>query len=298
MLTLSSCNFLNAATRHGRYHPRKVKEGIGGFKMTPIQQRRSMFWFAARTVWMVTKTAGGLILTRTAGDRLRAVKNLIITKPSEAGLKPATNYITSYFAQKAIPNGPTKLRNALFNVARITYGTVLSFLTYLTIELYNVGHVLVGEISKCLIVIFNFGKELLIRLTGPLSDAMMVAYTGFYLFALAFLIYIAFRLVHHILYNLFSFRSLMRTIVDTITTQAEEEQKVNSDKFYDEVKKFFDRSAIGGNLTLERNNDGSITLREAKFEESYLGQQIVETKKLEEEYQKQNLIVSTNKKKK
>ena len=262
-------------------------------------QRRTMFWFAARTAWMVTKTASGLILTRTAGDKFRAVKNLILTKPTEAGLKPATNYIASYFAQRAIPNGANKLRNSLLNIARLIYGTVLSLLTYLAIELYNVGHILVSETSKHLIALFNFGRELLMKLVGPLSDLMMVAYTVAYLLALAFVAYVVFRLIHHTLHSLFGFRSVMRAIVDTVTGQVEEEQKIDHTAFFNKVKSFFDNSALSGELNFHQLDNGAIVVtKAASFEESYLGKQLAETKKSEEQYQRENLIVSNAKKKK
>jgi hypothetical protein len=292
-------DYLLNKTHPRRYHQScEVKEGIGGFKMTPIQFKRTMFWFAARTAWMVTKTAGGLILTRTAGDKFRATKELIRSRTVETGLKPVTNFITGYFTRTAVPNGATKLRNALFNIARLVYGTVLSFLTYLTIELYNISHILVSEASKYLVVVFNLGKEFLIKLTGPLSDLMMVAYTLAYLIALAFLVYVIFRLVHHVLYNLFTFRSMARAIIDTVTEQAEGEQKEFRDNFLRKIVKSYENSPIAGEVNFRQLDNGDVIVHSVeKFEDSYLGQQVAETKRLEEEHQKQNSIV-TNKKKK
>lgn len=227
-----------------------------------------MFWFAAKTAWVIARTAGGLILSRTAGDRLRSFKNLVVTKPTESGLKPATSFISQYFASRSIPDGPQRLRTTLFNIARLVYGTLLSFFTYLCIELYHISHFLGGEISRHLITLFSLGRDFLTKLTGPLTDALLVTYTVFYILGLLLLAYLALRLVHHVLYNLFSLRSLLRAVVDTVTARAEEEHLATFDKFHDEIKRVFDKTSLAGKIVLDRNADGSLTVREAPLPET------------------------------
>jgi len=260
MLTLSSCNFLNAATRHGRYHPRKVKEGIGGFKMTPIQFRRSMFWFVVRTTWQI----GRFILTPKTGKLIFSKCFPTMGKATISPIPLRTNYVDKalLLARKYnLPSALAAVRVALASVGGIVYTALWGIIIFVLDMGYLYGKVVYEQSIGLLLGLYRTGFEYLTTYVGQLTDQFLMLYSIVFGSIVLYLVYRVLRYVYDVGYNIYAILCLSRKSVDDFTNELELREEQNRTYFADNFNHYLDKLPIAGRVTTETTREGWVLVK-------------------------------------
>jgi hypothetical protein len=167
----------------------------------------------------LTRTGLGLLFSRSLGKTYQAARFRLITRPEETNLKSVAAQNLVRFSGMGIKFAGNHLRNFFFNIARLIYTTILSFLSWLAVSVYNGFNALLETVSKLVLVYFNWGKGQLIHfLGGPLTDLQTIGYFIVYGLFLLVLCFIIIKMIDAVLYNFWQARAYVRAKLEIVST--------------------------------------------------------------------------------
>jgi len=256
MLNLSRCNFVNTGI-HRLYHPRKIKEGIGGFKMTPVQFRRSMIsWrLTAQAVKFVWKFA----TSKSVGDMIRFQSRQTI-RGSVHTVRPAAVTVVDHLKKYSLANCAQHFRTAVKSIAAIVYTILLNMVLILAEFIYEHGKKFYQNFIDFVYHNYLYFLTLLNKYLGSVSDLILVGYSLSYLILWLWAIYILFKMIRAFIHNVRAVFSVGRDLSEALTEEIAYEEEMRNSNFVETVQHQLKNTILVGQVQTKVLPNGSIMI--------------------------------------